>query len=154
MRWRARSGRSLRSGVAASVAAGALAATALTGCTSARSTLGTVDSGCYVALPAASSAVHHRGHLQGIRLIGVASLKTAAPRLYRVVAATSGPPVRRVCLAAFTGRFSWGDVAKPSGRRVGALAVVVIEYPNRRLLGTVIIPHPHLRFGHTHLLAD
>jgi len=125
----------------------------LAGCTSARSALGTADSGCYVALPGASRAVHHAGHLLGVRLVDVDSLRAHAPRMYLVARSRPGPKVRRVCLAAFAGHFTSADVAMPAGQPAGRVAIVVIEYPNRRLLGTVILGRAPLRFAHTHLLA-
>lgn len=142
-------GRRARQGVLAIALAGALVA----GCGSARASLGTADSGCYVALPTAGAAVHHRGHFVGVRLVGVAALRTTAPRMFEVARSAPGPTVRRVCLVAFGGSFSSADVVDPWGQAQGRLAVVVVEYPDRRLLGTVVIRHPPLRFGHPHLLS-
>jgi hypothetical protein len=55
-----------------------------------------------------------------------------------------------VCVAAFTGKFTKGEVSKPLGRTAGPLAVVVSTSPGNKLLGTVIFSHAPLNFGHSH----
>ena len=131
------------------LATAAVVCTLASGCASARNALGTANSGCYVALPAASAAVDGKGHLQGVRLVSVASLRHTG-RIYAL--ATSQPRLRfsHVCLVAFTGRFRASEVSEPHGRLVGHLAIVVLEYPDNALLGTVILRTVPLHFGHSH----
>jgi hypothetical protein len=131
--------------------AAVLLAVGLAACSSVRSDLGTTNGPCYVALPAASAAVHGQGHLAGVRLVTVSSLRHV-PVIYPVAATMrAGRRVTHVCLVAFTGHFTSGTVDEPHGRPMGHLAVVVLEYQGNELLGTVVFAHPPLRFGHTHL---
>lgn len=123
----------------------------LAGCTSARNGLGTTQSDCYVAIPAATRAVHGRGHLQGVQLEPVSALRDHAPRLYRAATTAPKPPVARVCLVAFTGRFRAADLAEHLGDATGRLAVVELAYPGNRLLATLLVAHPPLPFGHSHI---
>jgi len=103
-----------------------------------------------VALPAASEAVNGAGHLEGVRLVSVASLRRTG-HLYALATSEPRLHVSHVCLVAFTGRFSASAVHKPHGRSRGRLAVVVLEYPDNALLGTVILRTVPLHFGHSHL---
>lgn len=128
-----------------------LAAAALGGCASARSELGTANSACYISLPQAVTAVHHRGHLYGVRLVSVASLQHRAPLLYRAARRAPGKKVGQVCLVAFTGTFKAKEVERPLGRTAGHLAVVELAYPSKRLLATLLAHHPPLPFGHPHV---
>lgn len=84
------------------VAGCVLLVTLLGGCTSARSSLGTSDSSCYLALPTASQAVHHKGELLGLHLFTVASLRKKAPRLVDDLQ-SSERASQRVCVVAFRG---------------------------------------------------
>ncbi len=141
-----------RSGLArrgAVVAAVVVAATSLAGCSSARSSLGTVDGGCFVALPTASAAVHRHGQLLGAELVTVDALRSR-PLVYRTAVGAPGPKVRQVCLVAFGGSFTTRTVERPAGHAEGRLAVAVVEYPRSRLLGTVLLSRPPVRFGHSH----
>jgi hypothetical protein len=94
--------------------------------------------------------VRHQGKLLGARLVAVKDLR---PRTEAVVyrAAQSGTKVKRVCLVAFKGSYSTSTVEHPFGEAQGQLAIVVIEYPNSHLLGTVLVARLPNRFGHTHL---
>jgi hypothetical protein len=121
----------------------------LTGCSS-RAALGTTDGGCFTALPTASTAVHHRGHLVGARLLGVNTLGRHSP-FRSVVSSAPGPAVRRVCLVAFLGMFKAGEVALPDGAPRGPIAVALVEYPQSRLLGTAILRYLPEGFGHGEL---
>lgn len=123
-----------------------LLVTLTAGCAAARNSLGTTESGCYLALPTASAAVHHRGHLVGVRLDSVDSLRRAH-RVY-AVADSKGRSVQRVCIVAYVGRFTSTDVEKPAGHRGGHVAIVVLEFPHTKLLGTVVLRGAPLRFGH------
>jgi len=131
--------------------AGLLALT-LAGCSSAHDSLGTSDGGCFVALPTADTAIHHHGRLLGARLVAVSGLRRRNDHLvYETAVEARGPKARRVCLVAFVGRFSSATVEQPEGAASGKLAIVVIEYPDSRLLGTVVLSRLPDRFGHPHL---
>lgn len=123
----------------------------LSACTALRNGLGTSNSPCYIALPAASAAVHGRGHLEGVRLVRVPSLRSTR-YLYAAAGGWSADN-RRVCLVEYKGQFRAAEVSKPRGHRTGKLAVVVLGYPDDHLLGTVILHHVPVSFGHSHLGA-
>jgi hypothetical protein len=150
-----RRGRRLRAGtgrrLAAAAAALVVGAAALGGCASVRNELGTPDSLCYIALPKAVSAVHHHGHLFGVRLVTVASLEHRAPRLYRAARQAPGKKVGQVCLVAFSGTFLAGHVEHPVGRSSGRLAVVELGYPSKHLFATLLVRRFPLPFGHPHI---
>jgi hypothetical protein len=131
----------LSSGLAAAVLAG--------GCTAARNNLGTSDSGCYVALPAAQAALHGAGTFHGVRLVSVKSLHQFE-RLHAAAVSEPSARVKEVCLVAFTGHFRAATVSQPHGQPSGRFAVVVVEYPDNRVLGTVIFAHIPVRVAHTH----
>jgi hypothetical protein len=122
----------------------------LAGCSTIRTNLGTSDSSCYLALPAASRAVHAKGKLAGVHLFTLARLRHVAPRLSGRLTIPRPPPPR-VCVIEFTGTFTAGSVAMPLGSPSGRLAVVVLTSPSNRLLGTVLLDHPPLPFLHGHL---
>jgi hypothetical protein len=133
------------------VLAGTLLLTSvLAGCTSSRSSLGTTDSSCYLALPIASRAVHGKGRLVGIQLYSESSLRKRAPNLSRDLSLSSKAQ-QKVCVAAYVGQFTRGSVNRPLGRPSGQLAVVVSETPSNELLGTIIFRHAPLHFGHPHV---
>jgi len=123
----------------------------LSGCTSARSSLGTTDSSCFQALPTASQAVRHHGHFVGIHLFTLATLAKVAPRLVDDLLDKQTTKATRVCVAAYEGNFTSAEVVKPLGRSSGKLAVAVVNASNEQLLGTDIIKRPPLHFGHPHL---
>ncbi|HVX20234.1 MAG TPA: hypothetical protein VHB02_02690 [Acidimicrobiales bacterium] len=127
------------------------AAAVLAGCTSVRNDLGTSNSGCYVALPAASAAVGDVGRLLGVRLVDVSSLPADSHLLYRAATTAPGPTVQRVCLVGFAGHFEAAGVGRPVGRPSGTLAVVELAYPDSRLLATLLVGRDTLPFGHSHL---
>lgn len=122
----------------------------LGGCAAARSELGTASSNCYIGLPEGVAAVHHHGRLSGVRLVTVASLERRAPLLYQAARQAPGAKAAQVCLVAFTGTFDAAGVEHPIGRPAGHLAVVELEYPSKRLLGTLLVRHASLSFGHPH----
>ncbi len=137
-------------GVGRWLAACLVGALALGGCTSARANLGTSDSPCFVALPAAAAAVHHTGRLVGVRLRTVGSLR-GARGVHEVLVAAHDTQGQRVCLVAFSGDYHRADVARPAGRQAGHLAVVVLSYPASTVEGTVILIRAPLEFGHSRL---
>jgi hypothetical protein len=120
----------------------------LSGCTSARSDLGTSDSACFLAIPTAAQAVGPHSRLLGVRLLTTGSLRQQAPSLS--VDLPSGSSRDRVCVLAFAGAFTVTSVAKPVGLPSGPVAVVVTRSPSNQLIATVIVAHPPLRFGHSH----
>jgi hypothetical protein len=121
----------------------------LAGCTAARNSLGTSDSSCYLALPSAAHAVGPHSTFVGVHQFTLSSLHQKDPRLFDTLA-----PVRstaqRVCIVEFVGAFTQASVKKPLGKPSGRIAVVVLEAPSNRLVGTVIFHHPPLTFAHTH----
>lgn len=125
----------------------ALVAAGLSGCAAARQELGTVNSDCYIALPAAFQAVHHHGRLEGVELVSVSSLRDRAPRLY-AAARENGKTTGNVCLVAFAGRYRAASVGRPAGDASGRVAVVELGYPAKRLFATVVLARPPLGFGH------
>jgi hypothetical protein len=120
------------------------------GCTSARSNLGTSDSSCYLALPTAAKAVGPHTRLLGVRLLTVADLRHQAPRLSKQLSAT-GSSTQRVCVLAFSGRFTSTSVSRPHGRPEGQVAVAVLTSPSNKLLGTFILERIPIRFSHSHI---
>ncbi len=135
---------------AGGLAAVLLVACVLVGCSSVRSSLGTSDSACYLALPAASQAVHGSGKLAGVHLFTLSRLRQKAPHLYAHLS-IAHPSQAQVCVFAFTGSFTNSSVAMPLGSPAGLEAIVVLRTPSNRLLGTVLLDHPPLRFGHGHI---
>lgn len=127
-----------------------LGALGLGGCAAARNELGTASSGCYVDLALATRAVHHEGKLEGVRLVGVPSLRVHAPLLFKA-AEVHGKRLGQVCLVAFSGKFRASLVERPIGRTAGPLAVVELGYPHRRLLATLLASRLPVPFGHYHL---
>jgi hypothetical protein len=143
--------RSARARRLAGAAAGCLLfAGVLAGCSSARSSLGTSDSSCYLALPTATKAVGGHGRLLGVHLFTLTSLRHRAPRLFKDLA-LGHDGSERVCVVAFSGAFDQATVSHPSGRSSGQLAVVVATTPGNELLGTVIFKRAPLHFGHPHI---
>jgi len=135
-------------GIAAALSvAGALG---LVGCSTVRDDLGTTNSPCYIALPAAASAVHQRGHLDGVRLRSVRSL-AGDPLLDAAALGAPNPATDHVCLVAYSGSFDAESVDRPFGASAGREAIVVLTYPDNKLLGTVLTSKPGDHFGHPHL---
>jgi hypothetical protein len=137
---------SLARGLAASALVVGLAA----GCTSVRSNLGTSDSSCYLALPAATHAVGSHSRLLGVHLLTLADLRRQAPKLVTQLS-PEGPLTQSLCVLAFSGHFTSAEVSKAHGQPVGQVAIVVLTRPSNELLGTVILRHLPLRFSHLHI---
>jgi hypothetical protein len=134
--------------LASGVAACLLAAGLIAGCTSARSDLGTSDSSCFLALPAATKAAGPHTKFIGVHLYTLASLQKKAPHLYMVLSSEASS--QRICAIAFSGTFTKASVSHPLGLASGSVAVVVLKTPSNQLLGTVIFDHTPVRFGHPH----
>jgi hypothetical protein len=90
--------------------------------------------------------VNGKGSLLGVRLRRVSQLTGRASK-----EAAAMPRGQRLCLVAFNGSFRASDVRRPRGRPAGTLAVVVLTYPDNRLMGTFILRRLPLAFGHSHL---
>jgi hypothetical protein len=132
------------------LAAAVILACTLAGCTAARSSLGTSDSSCYLALPTATQAIGAHGRLLGVHLYTLTALRRLAPHLVSDLDTTESGS-QRVCVVAFSGHFSHTAVQDGHGRASGKLAVVVSTTPSNHLLGTVIFTHVPLHFGHSHI---
>jgi hypothetical protein len=128
----------------------AVAAVLLAGCGGFRSDLGTSDSSCYLALPAASKAVGGHGRLIGIHLTTLAAVRKRSSPLATIF--TGDPHAKqRICLTAFSGHFVRSSVTKPLGAASGPVAVVASDVPSNQVLGTAILSHPPPQFSHTHI---
>ncbi len=126
------------------------AGVALSACAVPRQALGPGEAPCFTALPAAAGAVHHQGHLAGVRLVNVSAVgREPAP----VAAAARADRARgaRVCLIAFTGHFEASAVTSPRGAARGRTAVVVVTFPGLDVLGTVLLGGRPAGFGHPHI---
>lgn len=138
------------SALARAMAGCALVACIATGCTSARSNLGTSDSSCFLALPAATTAVGSHSRFVGVHLFTLSDLRHQAPKLFKQVV-PSDSSTKNFCVFAFTGHFISTSVSEPHGRSAGGVAIVVLTRPANKLLGTVVLSRLPLRFGHSHI---
>ncbi len=123
----------------------------LSGCTSARDTLGTNSSPCFHALALAADAVHDRGKFAGVRLVsdsGLGKMRHVEP----VVKARSTTRLHNVCLVAYRGDFRLSQVMRPAGKMpssgVGHFAIVVVSTPQNKLLATFVLANEPVRFRH------
>jgi hypothetical protein len=133
-------------------AAGVVVAGALCGaCTSPRNALGTNASPCYQALPVAAAAVHHRGTLQGVRLVDVERLPEN-DRLRAVLSKGGGSTIKTVCAFSYRGSYRLDQVQRPLGRQPtggsAPYAVVLVSMPHNALLATFVLAHQPFRFRH------
>ena len=128
-------------------------------CGAGRNILGTNTGPCFLALPVAKRAVEGRGKLAGVRLIDIPRL-TSVPgdRAVRALLDQIAIPLPRdVCLVAYAGSFTLGQVEQPTGPLppgpggVGRYAIVVVTAPMSVLLGTFVVPRLPLDFTHTHV---
>jgi hypothetical protein len=134
----------------AGIAGCCLATCLLADCTAARSELGTTDSPCYLALPAATAAAGPHSRLVGVHLLRLDALGQRSRRLFDALP-VRGTPRQRVCVIGFSGSFTKASVTRPYGRESGHLAVVVLDNPSNQLIGTVIFDRAPLQFGHSHI---
>lgn len=135
--------------LAAALATLGLAGSLLAACSSARIDVGTSDESCYLTLPVAADAVGHQGHLTGVRKYTLSNLHGLAPHLADYLG-DQVPKGQAVCLVAYSGHFAAHRVTKPIGRTQGPLAVAVVTWPGKKLLGTLILDRIPVRFGHSH----
>lgn len=148
---RGRDARRLRRGTATALVTLALGVATVSGCTSARNTLGTNSSVCYRALAVARDAVHTKAQFAGVRLVRVSTL-VRFPRLYQVLVARSGGQPRDVCLVSYRGQFRLDQVSRPVAHSlvggVGHFAVVAVSVPRNALVATLVLEHEPIRFRH------
>ncbi|MHB8671893.1 MAG: hypothetical protein ACYDAD_15255 [Acidimicrobiales bacterium] len=132
----------------------ACAALVLAACGGRGNVLGTRASACYRALPPAMAAVHHQGHLVGVRLVSGGraghSLGPATTTPLPPGSSTTNPnpaptAPRHVCLVAFKGSFPTAEFApRPRAR----YAIVVVDARHLRVVRTVLRDRLPLRFHH------
>jgi len=125
-------------------------------CGAGRGILGTNTSPCFLALPVARHAVEGRGLLAGVRLVDVTRLTGPGTRAMRdLLNMLPGPAPHEVCVVAYTGRYTTGQVEQPLGLPPpggsGRYAIVLVTTPKSALLGTFIVPREPLSFVHQHL---
>ena len=123
----------------------------LSGCTSARNTLGTNSSPCFRALALAADTVHDRGVFTGVRLVSVSTL-VRSRHLAGVLKSRSSTPLHNVCLVSYRGTFRPDQVKRPAGTvpssGVGHFAVVVVSTPQNVVLATIVLEREPVRFRH------
>ena len=125
-------------------------------CGAGRAILGTSTSPCFLALPVAKRAVENRGSLDGVRLVDITRLTSRDERALReLLDLMTTPGHREVCLVAYQGSFTVGQVELPVGpippSGVGRYAIAVVTTPGSSLLGTMVVRHEPLSFKHEHL---
>jgi hypothetical protein len=125
-------------------------------CGAGHAILGTSTSPCFLALPVAKRAVEGRGSLDGVRLVNVARLTGRGDRALReLLDLMPIPPSHEVCLVAYRGSFTVGQVELPFGpippSGAGRYAIAVVTIPGSMLLGTLVVRHEPLSFKHEHL---
>jgi hypothetical protein len=134
----------------------AITAGGLGACGAGRNALGTNTGPCFLALPVAKRAVAGRGKLAGVRLVDIAKLTSRGDQAVRdLLALLPVPPPHDICLVAYAGRFTLGQVAQPAGLPppggVGKYAIAVITTPKSGLLGTFVVRHLPLTFNRAHV---
>ena len=134
----------------------AVTAVGVGACGAGRAILGTSTSPCFLALPVAKRAVAGRGSLDGVRLVDVTRLTGHGDRALRALLDQMPiPPSHEVCLVAYRGSFTVGQVELPFGpippSGVGRYAIPVVTIPGSVLLGTLVVRHEPLSFKHEHL---
>jgi hypothetical protein len=124
-------------------------------CGAGRNILGTSTSPCFLALPVAKRAVEGRGTLAGVRMIDIPRLTGGAgDRAVRELLDLMTVPLpRNVCLIAYAGSFTLGQVEQPAGlplpgNGVGRYAIAVVTTPKAMLLGTFVVRRLPLDFTH------
>jgi len=133
------------------IAAAVAGSVALTSCTAGHASLGTGSSSCYLALPKAADAVHHRGTLIGVRLVPPSDIDPHHATTVELMRRNGGP-LHNTCLVAYRGKFTSSSVERPiKPGRSGTYAVAVLTPSGSRLLATFVLTHEPLRFGHSRI---
>jgi hypothetical protein len=116
-----------------------------------RNTLGTSSSPCYRAVPVASEAVHDRGALAGVRLVGARDFDRH-PSFRDDITTRLGHSVRSACVVSFHGQFRPDQVDHPLGKPPpdgsGTVALVVVTIPQNQLVGTFVLTREPLPIRH------
>lgn len=124
---------------------------ALSSCTAGHASLGTGASQCYLALPKAAEAVHHRGTLVGVRLVLPTSLDSHRATTRKLESRMHGQ-LQAACLVAYHGSFTSTNVERPiEPGRSGSYAVAVLTTSGQELLATFVLTHEPLRFAHSRI---
>jgi hypothetical protein len=113
-------------------------------CGGARNSLGTVASPCYRALPGAIEAVHHKGHLVGVRRVNTSTLQKRLPGDQQLAAVRD----KQLCVFAFHDDFHAGDVTGATNQAQGHFAVVALTLKSPRVVAAAIVDHLPTRFRH------
>jgi hypothetical protein len=111
-------------------------------CSARGASLGTTSAPCYHALPAAASAVRHRGEFVGVRLVSATKIKDRVP-----AAAALGRS--RICLVAYKGGYTPAQVSDPLDDQSGTYAVVGVNQSGSTVLGTLVLTRLPLAFRHS-----
>ena len=117
------------------------AAAVLAGCASPRNTLGTGSSSCFKAIPAAVSAVGHKGTLVGVRDVKASALAARRPEFARF-------GQESLCLAAFKADYQPGDVPSATVQQAGTYAIVAIDTRHNDVVAAWVTKDLPIRFRH------
>ena len=116
----------------------------VTACGGPRNTLGTAASPCYRALPGAIEAVHHKGHLVGVRRVDTSTLQKRLPENQQLAAVRD----KQLCVFAFHDDFHAGDVTGATNQAQGPYAIVALTLKSPRVVAAAIVDHLPTRFRH------
>ena len=116
----------------------------LAACGGPRNTLGTAASPCYRALPGAIEAVHHKGHLVGVRRVDTSTLQKRLPEKQQLAAVRD----KQLCVFAFHDDFHAGDVTGATNQAQGPYAIVALTLKSPRVVAAAIVDHLPTRFRH------
>ena len=116
----------------------------VTACGGPRNTLGTAASPCYRALPGAIDAVHHKGHLVGVRRVNTSTLQKRLPANQQLAAVRD----KQLCVFAFVDDFHAGDVTGATNQAHGHYAVVSLTLKSPRVVAAAIVDQLPTRFRH------
>jgi len=122
-------------------AVGLAAVLALGACAAPRNTLGTRSSACFRSLPTARAAVHHEGHLLGVRRVSRGTALRAFPQ-------ADLPPGRDFCVVGFSGQYKAEHVDHPAGAAEGRNAVVIVTMRGTTVVRTFLVDRLPLRLRH------
>jgi uncharacterized protein (TIRG00374 family) len=140
-----------RRGLIVLIATALAGSVALTSCTAGHASLGTGASPCYLALPKAADAVHHRGTLVGVRLVSPTALDSHRATTRKLEMRMHGQ-IHNACLVAYRGKFTSSTVERPiEPGRSGDYAVAVLTTSGKELLATFVLTHAPLRFAHSRI---
>jgi uncharacterized protein (TIRG00374 family) len=144
-------GKSRRRGLVALIVAALVGSIALTGCTAGHASLGTGSSPCYLALPRAADAVHHKGTLVGVLLVLPSDLDHHPAARQELLRRMHGP-LHNACLVAYRGKFTSSNVERPiAPGKSGPYAIAVVTPSGNELLATFVLVHSPLRFMHSRI---